>query len=73
VTAIDPQAAEAETIRQAVESLRTGNKSVAIEIRGPLANWLEDAWEGDSDGVINPYAFDVAKAILANSDSRRRS
>jgi hypothetical protein len=68
---IDPQAVEAETVRLAVGALRAGSKCVDIELRGPLANWLEDAWEGDGASVINPCAVDVAKAVLANSGSHR--
>jgi hypothetical protein len=71
--AITADDVEAGIVRLAVESLRSGNKSVDIEVRGPLAAWLEDAGEGDDHGVINPYALDVARAVLANRGSRRHS
>ncbi|MFD3683087.1 hypothetical protein [Streptomyces sp. NPDC058613] len=35
-----------------------------IELRGPLAGWLEDAAAGDDEGVINPWAVDVARVVL---------
>ncbi|MFF2378384.1 hypothetical protein ACFVUW_28745 [Streptomyces xiamenensis] len=52
------------TLDLAVESLRQGNRMVDIALRGPLAEWLEDAAEGDDEGVISPYAEAVARALL---------
>ncbi|MFD6994579.1 hypothetical protein [Streptomyces sp. NPDC059943] len=60
----------AELLDRAVESLRQGNPRADIELRGPLAEWLEDAAAGDDEGVISPYAVDVARAVLGDrSDS----
>lgn len=42
----------AELLQRAVESLRQGNRRVDVEIRAPLADWLEDAWQGEDEGVI---------------------
>lgn len=53
-----------ETLDLAIESLRRGNRMVDIALRGPLAEWLEDAAEGDDEGVISPYAEAVARALL---------
>jgi hypothetical protein len=55
---------EAATLDLAVESLRQGNRRVDIALRGPLAEWLADAAAGDGEGVINPYAEAVARALL---------
>ncbi|WP_316521745.1 hypothetical protein [Kitasatospora brasiliensis] len=52
-------------LHQAVESLRQGNHRVDIAVRGPLAEWLEDAAEGDDEGVISPYAVAVAESLLS--------
>ncbi|OEJ21941.1 hypothetical protein AR457_39115 [Streptomyces agglomeratus] len=56
--------AGAPLLERAVESLRHGNRRVDIEVRGPLAEWLEDAVQGDDEGVISPYAEAVAQAML---------
>ncbi|MFJ2218268.1 hypothetical protein ACIQVO_38740 [Streptomyces sp. NPDC101062] len=57
----------AELLLRAVESLRQGNRRVDIEVRGPLAEWLEDAAGGDSENVVSPYADAVARALLGAS------
>lgn len=54
----------AALLDRAVESLRQGNERVDITLRGPLAEWLEDAADGDDEGVISPYAEAVARAVL---------
>mgnify|MGYP001041034541 CR=1 FL=1 len=60
----------AELLNRAVESLRQGNRRADIALRDPLAEWLEDAAVGDDEGVISPYAVDVARAVLGEpSDS----
>ncbi|MFG2563561.1 hypothetical protein [Streptomyces sp. NPDC048496] len=59
-----PPDAVVEVIEQAVTSLHQGNRYVDIAVRGPLAEWLEDAADGDSEGVINPYAVALAEALL---------
>lgn len=53
-----------ETLDLAIESLRQRNRMVDIALRGPLAEWLEDAAEGDDEGVISPYAEAVARVLL---------
>ncbi|MFD0501690.1 hypothetical protein [Streptomyces rhizosphaericus] len=63
---IESDEALAELLHRAVESLRQGNHRVDIELRGPLAELLEDAAAGDDEGVINPYAVDVARALLGD-------
>ncbi|MET9725486.1 winged helix-turn-helix domain-containing protein [Streptomyces zaomyceticus] len=57
----------AASLEQAIESLRQGNPLVDASLRGPLAELLQDAAEGDSEGVINPYADAVARALLHRS------
>ncbi|MEU7697176.1 GntR family transcriptional regulator [Streptomyces sp. NPDC039028] len=52
------------SLEQAAESLRQGNPLVDASLRGPLAELLQDAAEGDSEGFINPYAEAVAQALL---------
>jgi hypothetical protein len=64
---IESDEALAELVHRAVESLRQGNPCVDIALREPLALWLEDAAAGDDEGVINPYAVDVARAVLGDS------
>ncbi|MFJ1936862.1 hypothetical protein ACIOGZ_29910 [Kitasatospora sp. NPDC088160] len=54
----------AAALDRAIESLRQGNHRVDISVRGPLAELLEDAAQGDADGVLNPYAEAVARALL---------
>lgn len=41
---------DSATLGLAIESLRQGNRMVDIALRGPLAEWLEDAAEGDDEG-----------------------
>ncbi|MGW2652179.1 hypothetical protein ACWC1D_00735 [Streptomyces sp. NPDC001478] len=60
----EPDEHPAELLHRAVESLRQGNRRADIELRGPLAEWLEDAAEGDDEGVISPYAEAVARVLL---------
>ncbi|EPH45333.1 hypothetical protein STRAU_1598 [Streptomyces aurantiacus JA 4570] len=36
-------------------------------LRGPLAELLEDAAGGDTEGVFDPYAEAVAQAVLGQS------
>ncbi|MFE9813131.1 hypothetical protein ACFYRN_42080 [Streptomyces sp. NPDC005227] len=54
----------ADLLDRAVESLRQGNRRADVELRGPLAEWLDDAAAGDDEGVISPYAAAVARAVL---------
>lgn len=61
---VESDEALAELLHHAVESLRQGNRRADIELRGPLAEWLEDAATGDDEGVISPYAVAVAHAVL---------
>ncbi|MEH6376238.1 hypothetical protein V7793_18200 [Streptomyces sp. KLMMK] len=37
---------------------------VDVTLRTPLAEWLEDAADGDDEGVISPYAEAVARAVI---------
>ncbi|MFF3958446.1 hypothetical protein ACFYY1_35310 [Streptomyces sp. NPDC001890] len=56
----------AKLLHRSVESLRQGNDRVDIALRGPLAEWLEDAADGDDEGVISPYAEAMARAVLGD-------
>ncbi|MFE3249828.1 hypothetical protein [Streptomyces sp. NPDC059209] len=66
---IESDEALAELLHRAVESLRQGNGQADVELRGPLAEWLEDAEAGDDEGAISPYAVDVARAVLGDDRS----
>ncbi|MEW1569246.1 hypothetical protein AB0454_40590 [Streptomyces sp. NPDC093509] len=63
---VESDEALAELLHHAVESLRQGNRRAGIELRSPLAEWLEDAAAGDDEGVISPYAVAVARAVLGD-------
>ncbi|MCX5112533.1 hypothetical protein OOK13_29475 [Streptomyces sp. NBC_00378] len=56
----------AELLHRFVESLRQCGDRVHIALRGPLAEWLEDAADGDDEGVISPYAEAVDRAVLGD-------
>ncbi|MCI3220862.1 hypothetical protein [Streptomyces sp. NP-1717] len=68
---IESDEALAELLHRAVESLRQrqGNGQADVELRGPLAEWLEDAEAGDDEGAISPYAVDAARAVLGDDRS----
>ncbi|MFJ4880780.1 hypothetical protein ACIP93_36990 [Streptomyces sp. NPDC088745] len=51
-------------LQQAITSLRQGNPLVDPALYEPLTELLEDAVQGDDEGVINPYAEAVAAALL---------
>ncbi|MER7350733.1 hypothetical protein ABT390_35605 [Streptomyces aurantiacus] len=56
-----------ELLLRAVESLRAGTPVDIAVLRGPLAELLEDAAGGDTEGVFDPYAEAVAQAVLGQS------
>ncbi|MFI5857354.1 hypothetical protein [Streptomyces parvulus] len=53
-------------LQQAITSLRQGNSLVDPALYEPLTELLEDAAQGDDEGVINPYIEAVAAALLGS-------
>ncbi|MFF3730808.1 hypothetical protein ACFYXM_10930 [Streptomyces sp. NPDC002476] len=53
-------------LQQAITSLREGNPLVDPALYEPLTELLEDAAQGDDEGVINPYVEAVAAALLGS-------
>ncbi|WP_332757185.1 hypothetical protein [Streptomyces sp. MT206] len=53
-------------LQQAITSLRQGNPLVDPALYEPLTEMLEDAVQGDDEGVINPYVEAVAAALLGS-------
>ncbi|MFF4187215.1 hypothetical protein ACFYZ9_28885 [Streptomyces sp. NPDC001691] len=53
-------------LQQAITSLRQGNPLVDPALYEPLTELLEDAAQGDDEGVINPYVEAVAAALLGS-------
>jgi hypothetical protein len=60
--------AAAKTKRTAVfRGAMTATPAVAalLRAREALADWLDDASDGDDDGIVNPHALRVARHINA--------
>lgn len=59
----------AAEIRAAAENVRNGNAAIAeSNLAWTIAEWLDDAADGDNHGEHNPYALAVARALLGSSD-----
>ncbi|NUP53394.1 MAG: hypothetical protein HOW97_39640 [Catenulispora sp.] len=54
----------ADLLAAAAQRIREGDHRIDIALRGPLAAWLDDAADGDSEGEHDPYALDMARAVL---------
>lgn len=61
-----PAARDDDLLQQAITSLRQGNPLVAPVLHEPLTDLLEDAAQGDDEGVISPYAKAVAAVLLGH-------
>lgn len=56
-----------ELVLRAAELLRSGAPVNIALLRAPLAELLDDAADGDDEGVISPYVEVVARAVLGQS------
>lgn len=72
VVASKPTDQPADLLNAAAQRIREGRHPIsALHIAWPIAEWLDDAAEGDDQGEHNPYALAVARAVLGQDGGQK--